>query len=244
MSGRTFLGIEVGGTKLQLALGPGDGSIVALERRVIQPQAGAKGLLDQISSAYACLASADEPRPAAVGIGFGGPVDADRGVILRSHQVEGWEGFALADWAHQALGIPLATVQNDADTAGLGEARFGAGRGLSPIFYINIGSGIGGGLILDGRIYRGSGLGASEIGHLWIDEPDGSKTSPPAGRLARPAGSPAPTARIAGCWSRLPGATRPRSTPRSSPGPPRGETLGPSRSSRGQPDRSVGRLPT
>ncbi len=171
MSGRTFLGIEIGGTKLQLALGPGDGSILALERRVIRPEAGANGLLDQISEAFDCLASGDEPRPAAVGIGFGGPVDADRGVILRSHQVEGWEGFALADWARQALGIPLVAVQNDADTAGLGEARFGAGRGLSPIFYINIGSGIGGGLILDGRIYRGSGLGASEIGHLWIDEP-------------------------------------------------------------------------
>ena len=171
MSGLTFLGIEIGGTKLQLALGSGDGTIVAIERRVIRPEAGAKGLLDQISEAHASLLSASKLRPVAVGIGFGGPVDVDRGVILRSHQVEGWEGFELADWARRTLDIPLVAVQNDADTAGLGEARFGAGQGLSPIFYVTIGSGIGGGLILDGRIYRGSGIGASEIGHLWVDDP-------------------------------------------------------------------------
>jgi glucokinase len=166
-----FLGIEIGGTKLQLAMGPGDWTIAALERRVIRPEAGAKGLLDQIAEAHACLVSSSHGRPAAAGIGFGGPVDVDRGVILRSHQIEGWEGFALADWVREVMGIPLVSIQNDADTAGLGEARFGAGRGLSPIFYATIGSGIGGGLIVDGRIYRGSGLGASEIGHLWIDDP-------------------------------------------------------------------------
>lgn len=77
---------------------------------------------------------------------------------------------SLADWVRQSLGVPLVAIQNDADTAGLGEALYGAGRGLSPISYITIGSGIGGGLIVDGRIYRGSGLGASEIGHLWIDD--------------------------------------------------------------------------
>ena len=167
---RTFLGVEVGGTKLQLALGRGDGRIIALERRVIRPEGGAKALLVQMSEAHASLLSTSkDARPSAVGIGFGGPVDADRGVILRSHQVEGWNGFPLADWARQELGIPLAAVENDADTAGLGEARFGAGRSLSPIFFVTVGSGIGGGLILDGRIYRGSGMGASEIGHLWVD---------------------------------------------------------------------------
>jgi glucokinase len=66
------------------------------------------------------------------------------------------------------LGVANVTLQNDADTAALGEARFGAGKGLSPVLYVNSGSGIGGGLVIDGRIYRGSGHGAMEIGHLWI----------------------------------------------------------------------------
>ena len=91
-------------------------------------------------------------------------------MVVRSHQVEGWEGFELADWARAELGIAAVAVQNDADTAGLGEARFGSGVGLSPVFYVTIGSGIGGGLILDGQIYRGAGSGAAEIGHLWVDD--------------------------------------------------------------------------
>jgi glucokinase len=170
-----LLGIEIGGTKLQLALGRGDGQILALERRTIRPEAGAEGILGQIGEAFGPLldrASVEGERASAVGIGFGGPVDADRGVVLRSHQIPGWDGFELADWARQTLGIPLVVVQNDADTAGLGEARFGAGVDLSPIFYVTIGSGIGGGLILDGRIYRGSGAGAAEIGHVWVDHRD------------------------------------------------------------------------
>jgi glucokinase len=67
--------------------------------------------------------------------------------------------------------VALVSVQNDADTAALGESRFGAGVGRSPVLYVTIGSGIGGGLIVDGRIYRGGGAGALEIGHLWIHDP-------------------------------------------------------------------------
>ena len=171
-----LLGIEIGGTKLQLASGRGDGRIEALERRAIQPRAGARGILDQISEAYGALLAREETgdeRPEAAGVGFGGPVDARRGVVVRSHQVEGWDGFALADWVRSELGIANVAVHNDADTAGLGEARFGSGVGLSPIFYVTIGSGIGGGLIIDGQIYRGAGSGAAEIGHLWVA--DGSR---------------------------------------------------------------------
>src|SRR5207244_2982640 len=78
---------------------------------------------------------------------------------------EGWDGFPLADWISDLVELP-AVLGNDADVAGLAEALFGAGKGLSPIFYITIGSGIGGGLIINGEIYRGCGRGAAEIGHL------------------------------------------------------------------------------
>jgi len=92
--------------------------------------------------------------------------DATR-TVIKSHQIEGWDNFPLADWIGDLLGWP-AVLGNDADFAGLAEALFGAGKGLSPIFYITIGSGIGGGLIINGEIYRGSGRGAAEIGHLRI----------------------------------------------------------------------------
>src|ERR1019366_2130694 len=99
------------------------------------------------------------------GIGFGGPVDDATRTVIKSHQIAGWDGFPLASWIEEMLGLP-AVLGNDADVAGLAEALFGAGKGLSPIFYITIGSGIGGGLIINGEIYRGCGRGAAEIGHL------------------------------------------------------------------------------
>jgi glucokinase len=88
--------------------------------------------------------------------------------VLESHQIEGWTGFSINQWVREELGVDRVALQNDADTAGLGEALAGAGIGHSPILYITVGSGIGGGLIIDGRIYRGSGGGATEIGHLWV----------------------------------------------------------------------------
>src|SRR4051812_16268114 len=122
----TLLGIEIGGTKLQLGIGPGDGTIARLVRRRVDPIGGAEALRVQIAEEFRSL----DVDISAVGIGFGGPVDADRGEVTTSHQVAGWEHFPLASWVREALGVPRVVLQNDADTAALGEARFGAGRGL------------------------------------------------------------------------------------------------------------------
>ncbi|MBO0699713.1 MAG: ROK family protein, partial [Zavarzinella sp.] len=104
------------------------------------------------------------------GVGFGGPVDDATRSVIKSHQIAGWDGFPLADWLGEALGLPAA-LGNDADVAGLAEALFGAGKGLSPVLYMTIGSGIGGGLIVNGEILRGTGRGAAEIGHLKVRDP-------------------------------------------------------------------------
>jgi glucokinase len=186
MADPLLLGIEIGGTKLQLGLGRGDGRLLALSRRAIQPEQGAEGILAQVAAEFGPLAAqlgADPEPVGAVGIGFGGPVDADRGVVTRSHQVAGWDSFPLADWVRRRLGVVRVAIHNDADTAGLAEARFGAGAGLSPILYLTIGSGIGGGLIIDGQIYRGAGAGAVEIGHLWIHPEPGDPDPGPPRRL-------------------------------------------------------------
>lgn len=172
MSQPLLLGVEIGGTKLQLGLGRGDGRLVALERRVIDPAQGAQGILNQIREVYSLLrarADHDGLGPVAgAGVGYGGPVDVSAGRVVRSFQIAGWDDFPLADWLIRNLSIPCAEIQNDADTAGLAEARFGAGRGLSPILYVTVGSGIGGALVIDGRIYPGAGRGAAEIGHLQV----------------------------------------------------------------------------
>jgi glucokinase len=170
-----FLGIEIGGTKLQVGVGPGDGTLAGLWRAGVDLAAGGEGIRRQIVAAVPeLLASAHLNRSAlrGIGIGFGGPVDDATRSVLKSHQVGGWEGFPLADWAEDALGLPCA-LGNDADCGALAEAAFGAGRGLSPVFYMTVGSGIGGGLVIDGEVYRGTGKGAVEVGHLRMMTPDG-----------------------------------------------------------------------
>lgn len=157
-----YLGIEIGGTKLQLGVGADDGKLLALWRGTVDPARGADGIREQIAVALPTLPMAGVK---GVGIGFGGPVDDATSTVIRSHQIAGWDGFPLADWVSEQVGLPAA-LGNDADVAGLAEARHGAGKGLSPIFYMTIGSGIGGGLIIDEKIYRGVGRGAAEIGQL------------------------------------------------------------------------------
>jgi glucokinase len=173
MSTPLLLGIEIGGTKLQIGVGRGDGQLLGLERRQVQPSKGAEGILAEIGGATSDLLARLNIRPgdlAAVGIGFGGPVDSSRGIVTLSHQIDGWDGFPLSEWIKRALGVDQVVLQNDADTAALGEARFGAGVGYSPVLYVTIGSGIGGGLIVGGEIYQGSGRGALEIGHLIVHD--------------------------------------------------------------------------
>jgi glucokinase len=175
MSESWLVGIEIGGTKLQLGLGRGDGSLRAIERNRVEPALGASAILDQIRVGYRALLERSDLSPAdikGVGVGFGGPVDVAAGCVQTSYQVPGWTGFPLVGWLKENLGVPAAVLQNDADTAGLAEVRFGAGVGCSPLLYLTIGSGIGGALIIDGQIYRGAGRGAAEIGHLEV--PDAS----------------------------------------------------------------------
>jgi glucokinase len=174
-----LLGVEIGGTKLQLGVGTADGKIEALERLRINPGQGAAGILAQIEAAVDPLllkVGLGRGDIEGVGIGFGGPVDSASGVVIKSHQVDGWDDFPLADWFRRLLKTSRVSIENDADTAGLAEARIGAGAGTSPVLYVTIGSGVGGGLIVDGRIYRGWGGGATEIGHLRIGEGDDPPT--------------------------------------------------------------------
>ncbi|MHB1424082.1 MAG: ROK family protein [Gemmataceae bacterium] len=181
-----FLGIEIGGTKLQLGVGPDDGRLRGLWRGAVDGAAGPGGIRRQIVAAVPELlakAGIERRELRGVGIGFGGPVDDATHTVIKSHQIEGWDNYSLADWITEVLGLP-AVLGNDADVAGLAEALHGAGKGLSPIFYITIGSGIGGGFIINGEIYRGCGQGAAEIGHLrlqmhFLTDPQHVFSSPP-----------------------------------------------------------------
>lgn len=159
-----YLGIEIGGTKLQVGVG-GEGGppLLALRRAEVDPEKGAEGIRTRIAELAAPLIR--EYRPVAAGIAFGGPLDARTGRTYLSHHIAGWEDFPLADWCRETLGLPAA-LGNDADLAGLAEARFGAGKGHEAVFFFTVGTGIGGALIHQGRIYGGSCGIAAELGHL------------------------------------------------------------------------------
>ncbi len=163
-----FIGIEIGGTKLQLVAGDETGVILDRRRLAVESTAGGEGIRAQIAAALPELI--ERHRPRAVAVGFGGPVDWRTGRIECSHQVAGWHGFGLGDWLRGMLpaGVPVY-VDNDANVAALGEACFGAGRGFDPVFWINMGSGIGGGLVVAGALYHGAIPGEAEIGHLRLD---------------------------------------------------------------------------
>jgi len=107
----------------------------------------------------------------AAGIGFGGPVDLATGRIRRSHQTAGWHDVPLGEILAKRLGL-VTYLANDANAGGLGEALFGAGRNTRSILYVNVGTGIGGAIILYGRIYAGATSTAGEIGHCVV-LPDG-----------------------------------------------------------------------
>ena len=171
------VGIEIGGTKLQAGVGSGDGRLLALARRNVDPSKGGAGIREQIPSIVdEAMAKAKYPMKDVVGIGvgFGGPVDTKRGRILISHQIEGWSDFPLREWLAKKVEVPVV-LQNDAKTAALAEATLGAGKGLRRIFYITVGSGVGGGLVIDGVPDVGQGLGAGEIGHTWVPDPETGK---------------------------------------------------------------------
>jgi len=160
-----FLGIEIGGSKLQIVIGDNEANILQRKRFNVNPAEGGGGIRRQIESA---LGEMNSTKPAAIAVGFGGPVDWRTGRICCSHQIEGWADFELGEWLSSLTGTPVL-VENDSNAAALGEALRGAGRGFNPAFYFNMGSGVGGGLVVDGKIYHGAKPGEVEFGHLLLD---------------------------------------------------------------------------
>ena len=170
-----FIGIEIGGTKLQVAVGDEKGNIHTLERCKVLSGWQSQDILDWVTETTHTIIkkSTQEGRTIrAIGIGFGGPINSNNGTVLVSHQISGWEGFPLKKWFEDKCDLPTI-VANDANSAGWAEYCCGRGRGTKNFFYMNIGSGIGGALIIDGKLYDGQGFGAGEIGHTYV--PDWTK---------------------------------------------------------------------
>lgn len=162
-----ILALDFGGTKLAGGvLNLGSQRWLRYERRFSPRNANASSDLEMMRSLIHSLLQ--ERLPSAIGVSFGGPVDATTGTVRLSHHVSGWENIRLKDLLEAEFGV-FVSVDNDANVAALGEHRFGAGQGYDSLFYITVSTGVGGGWIVNNQPWRGAGGMAGEIGHIIVD---------------------------------------------------------------------------
>jgi glucokinase len=164
----TTLAVDIGGTKFTLAAFD-ENSMIRREQRTTDAEAGGAGIMAEIERIVAGWRG--DLTFDRCGIGFGGPVHFSEQRVALSTHVGGWKGVALTSWLAERAGAP-AIMDNDANVGALGEYHFGAGRNASPLLYLTISTGIGGGILWDGRALRGADSWAGEIGHLNV-VPDG-----------------------------------------------------------------------
>ena len=171
---RYVLGVDLGGTNIVTGAVAEDGSaVLGVRSAPTRPEEGADAVVARIaqlcreSMAEAARAGGDAANIVGVGIGSPGPLDRDKGLVLITPNL-GWKNFPLRDRVSDALGLP-ATLDNDANCAVFGEYWMGAGRGSRHLVGLTIGTGIGGGIVIDGRLYHGASDAAGEIGHTTID---------------------------------------------------------------------------
>jgi glucokinase len=168
-----LLGFDIGGTKCAVVLGSEEGhQPVVLAREAFATLPGPEANLDRMLAIASRLLVEKGHGPArAVGISCGGPLDSKSGRVFSPPNLPGWDDVPVADIVSGALGLP-AQLENDANACALAEWMWGAGIGTSNMAFLTCGTGMGAGLILDGRLYRGACDLAGEIGHVRI-APDG-----------------------------------------------------------------------
>ena len=168
------LAIDIGGTKLAAGIVDSEGRILARGEVPTLAKEGLEPVLGRIVGLARDLLSRPEVsdvRVDRIGVGCAGPVDLKAGLVFNPPNLPGWVRVPLTERIQQALGLPVV-LENDANAAALGEFRYGAGRGARSIVYLTVSTGIGGGIILDGKVWHGLKDAAGEIGHMTVC-PDG-----------------------------------------------------------------------
>ncbi len=166
-------GIDIGGTKCAVVLGrpSGDGIALVAKERFPTPPTPALALERIVAALEALLAEQAEGAPGAIGVSCGGPLDSRAGLVLSPPNRPGWDRVDVLAPLRARFGVPAA-LQNDANACALAEWKWGAGRGCRNLIFLTFGTGMGAGLILDGRLYAGTNDLAGEVGHIRL-EPDG-----------------------------------------------------------------------
>ena len=160
--------IDIGGTKISVGLVDDTGRLLG---NCVMPTSAGLGLpnaIRRIADALRSLAEANNAHLNGIGIGCTGPVNPHTGELALNSFLPGWEGLGLKQELEQAFHLPVA-IENDADAAALAEGYWGTGKGCHCFIYVTISTGIGGGILLDGSLYRGAAGAHPEIGHHLVD---------------------------------------------------------------------------
>ncbi len=173
MTSRSLLaGVDLGGTKIYSLVATAEGRVLGSDRRLTEAASGPDAVVERIAaSVQAALEAAGATIEDIEGLGISspGPCDPARGVVTDAPNLPGFHNIPLTELVSEKLGAP-AILENDAAAAAYGECRFGAGRGFQHILYVTLGTGIGGGIIIDGKLYSGASGAAGEVGHIILVE--------------------------------------------------------------------------
>jgi len=168
---KPVLAIDIGGTKISMAILSREGEALTGLTMPTEAGQGPEAVIERLLDGIDHLLSGNGLLPsnlAAVGLAAAGVIDIKNGLVTTSPNLPGWRDVPLKSLISQRYRLPTFLI-NDADAAALGEHRFGAGRGLNTLVLLTVGTGIGGGIIIDGELYFGSRASAAEIGHMVID---------------------------------------------------------------------------
>ncbi|MBM4160450.1 MAG: ROK family protein [Ignavibacteria bacterium] len=176
-----IVGLDIGGTKTAVVLGTRRAEIVWRKEFATKPERGFQPVFDELVRTIREGTATSPKPPQAISVSIGGPLDVTRGIIKSPPNLPGWKDVPLKKLLSEKLSVPVF-VEHDGNAGALAEFYFGAGRGFRNIIFITMGTGCGAGLILDGRLYRGSTDSAGEIGHIRIAE-DGPLCYGKAGSL-------------------------------------------------------------
>ena len=173
---RAAIGIDIGGTNIKLGLVGENGKVLLRHTFLTKSASSKKALLNKLTAHIQSLqaeARRRKLRLAGVGVGAPGPIDVERGFVYFFPNIPGWKNTPLKSILKKKLRLPIF-VDNDANAMALGEFYFGAGRGAKSLIALTLGTGVGGGLVVDGKLFHGRSFSAVELGHMSVD-PEGPR---------------------------------------------------------------------
>ena len=163
---KTYIGVDLGGTNVRAAIVDEKGNILEMKKTATEINLGTAHVMTKIKDLIRSLDGYE--KTSGIGLGVPGPVDTVNKVMVLASNLPGFEGYPIAKEIEEEFNVPTY-IDNDANVAGLGEAYQGAGKGANPVYYVTISTGIGGAMIVDGKVVSGKHGHAGEVGNLIID---------------------------------------------------------------------------